>query len=103
MRVTATHPRILEPLAKVVASQDEVRKYMDDVMDNMTRAEYVYIAMQLPKENELESLESGVVNGKEQDSASTPPVNGSSGKKGIRNGVCEQPQLTLHLRHDSQP
>jgi hypothetical protein len=32
------HARILEPLARVVAPLDEVRRYMDDVMDNMARA-----------------------------------------------------------------
>ncbi|RGP79591.1 hypothetical protein FLONG3_2339 [Fusarium longipes] len=41
--------RQLENLARVVAPQDEVRRYMDDVMDNMTRAEYVLLAMRLPK------------------------------------------------------
>lgn len=41
--------RHLENIARVVAPQDEVRRYMDDVMDNMTRAEYVLLAMRLPK------------------------------------------------------
>ncbi|KAH7001315.1 hypothetical protein EDB80DRAFT_779173 [Ilyonectria destructans] len=41
--------RHLENLARVVAPQDEVRRYMDDVMDNMTRAEYVLLAMRLPR------------------------------------------------------
>ncbi|KAF4988589.1 hypothetical protein FGRMN_9709 [Fusarium graminum] len=41
--------RHLENLARVVAPQEEVRRYMDDVMDNMTRAEYVLLAMRLPK------------------------------------------------------
>lgn len=40
----------LESLAKVVAPQEEVRRYMDDIMDNMTRAEYVLLAMRLPRE-----------------------------------------------------
>ncbi|KAI1632394.1 hypothetical protein F4809DRAFT_628068 [Biscogniauxia mediterranea] len=39
----------LENLARVVAPQDEVRRYMDDIMDNMTRAEYVLLAMRLPR------------------------------------------------------
>ena len=41
--------RHLENLAKVVAPQDEVRRYMNDVMDNMTRAEYILLAMRLPR------------------------------------------------------
>lgn len=43
-------PRTLENLHKVVAPQDEVRRYMNDIMDGMTRAEYVLLAMQLPQE-----------------------------------------------------
>ncbi|KAJ8070634.1 hypothetical protein OCU04_001005 [Sclerotinia nivalis] len=44
----------LDSLQKVVASPDEVRRYMDDIMDNMTRAEYVLLAMRLPKDPEPE-------------------------------------------------
>lgn len=40
----------LESLAKVVKPPEEVRRYMDDVMDNMTRAEYVLLAMRLPRD-----------------------------------------------------
>ena len=40
----------LETLRKVVKPQEEVRRYMDDVMDNMTRAEYVLLAMRLPRD-----------------------------------------------------
>ena len=50
--------RILENLARVVAPQDEVRRYMDDVMDNMTRAEYVLLAMRLPREAAEDQKES---------------------------------------------
>jgi len=50
IRLTAHH-RHLESLARVVAPQDEVRRYMDDVMDNMTRAEYVLLAMRLPRKD----------------------------------------------------
>ncbi|KAK1830118.1 hypothetical protein QBC39DRAFT_117654 [Podospora conica] len=41
--------RHLENLARVVAPQEEVQRYMDDVMDKMTKAEYVLLAMQLPR------------------------------------------------------
>lgn len=41
--------RHLEHLARVVAPQEEVRRYMDDIMDRMTRAEYVLLAMRLPR------------------------------------------------------
>ncbi|EFY85179.1 hypothetical protein J3459_015785 [Metarhizium acridum] len=49
IRLQTTTGRHLENLARVVAPQDEVRRYMDDVMDNMTRAEYVLLAMRLPR------------------------------------------------------
>jgi hypothetical protein len=38
----------LDLLSKVVALPDEARKYMNDIMDNMTRAEYVLLSMRMP-------------------------------------------------------
>lgn len=57
--------RHLENLARVVAPQDEVRRYMDDVMDNMTRAEYVLLAMRLPRAtpDEKDGVEGSKTNG----------------------------------------
>ncbi|KAI9791547.1 MAG: hypothetical protein M1833_001503 [Piccolia ochrophora] len=52
MRISAANARTLEPFARVVEKSDEVRKYMNDVMDNMTRAEYVHVAMRLPRESQ---------------------------------------------------
>lgn len=49
IRISSTQPRHLEYFTRVVAPQDEVKRYMDDIMDNMTRAEYVLLAMRLPK------------------------------------------------------
>ncbi|KAM4058770.1 hypothetical protein HRG_006283 [Hirsutella rhossiliensis] len=49
IRLSTNTGRHLENLARVVASQEEVRRYMNDVMDNMTRAEYVLLAMRLPR------------------------------------------------------
>ncbi|KAK4102367.1 hypothetical protein N658DRAFT_335774 [Parathielavia hyrcaniae] len=46
--------RHLEHLARVVAPQDEVRRYMDDVMTRMTRAEYILLAMRLPRRDGTE-------------------------------------------------
>lgn len=46
------NPRYIEALQRVVAPPDEVRRYMEDVMDNMTRAEYVLLAMRLPRDTE---------------------------------------------------
>ncbi|KAI8955044.1 hypothetical protein F4801DRAFT_530950 [Xylaria longipes] len=49
LRLHSQTPKVLENLARVVAPEDEVRRYMDDVMENMTRAEYVLLAMRLPR------------------------------------------------------
>ena len=57
IRLYAHQGRQLEALQKVVAPQEEVRRYMDDIMDNMTRAEYVLLAMRLPKDAEPASEE----------------------------------------------
>ena len=54
IRLTASHPRLLEPLGKAVAPADEVRKYMDGVFDKMTPARRVYLPLRLPKEKEGE-------------------------------------------------
>lgn len=57
MRLTAQNPRVLEPLARVVASPDEVKKYMDSVFDKMNRAENVFLAVQLPRTSESANME----------------------------------------------
>jgi hypothetical protein len=57
IRLYAHQGRQLEALQKIVAPPDEVRRYMDDIMDNMTRAEYVLLAMRLPKDTEQPSSE----------------------------------------------
>lgn len=44
--------RQLQALSKVVAPQEEVQGYMNDIMDKATRAEYVLLAMRLPKDIE---------------------------------------------------
>ncbi|KAL2195001.1 hypothetical protein P885DRAFT_42044 [Corynascus similis CBS 632.67] len=72
--------RHLEHLARVVAPPDEVKRYMNDVMTKMTRAEYILLAMRLPrrdgseddKENEREVKQpnGGLLKDKDQDSGS---------------------------------
>ena len=49
IRLFTSTGRHLENLARVVAPQEEVRRYMDDIMEKMTRAEYVLLAMRLPR------------------------------------------------------
>ncbi|KAI8629603.1 hypothetical protein F5Y19DRAFT_71459 [Xylariaceae sp. FL1651] len=57
LRLSSHSPKVLENLARVVAPQDEVKRYMDDVMENMTRAEYVLLAMRLPRAERDEPMD----------------------------------------------
>ena len=59
MRLSSHHPRLLEPLARVVASPDEVRKYMESVFDKMERAQDVYLPLRLPRAKEDVRIEGG--------------------------------------------
>jgi hypothetical protein len=52
IRLYAHQGRQLDALKKVVNPQEEVRRYMDHIMDNTTRAEYVLLAMRLPRDSE---------------------------------------------------
>lgn len=54
MRLSTFHPRVLEPLAKIVAPPDEVRRYMDSVFDKMSSAETVFLATRLPRARDAE-------------------------------------------------
>lgn len=58
IRMSSTQPRTLDHFSRVVAPAEEVKRYMEDVMDNMTRAEYVLLAMRLPRP-EREAKEDG--------------------------------------------
>lgn len=49
MRLSASASRILEPLARIVAPPDEVRKYMNSIFDKMSPAENVFLATRLPR------------------------------------------------------
>lgn len=44
------NPKVLEPLARVVKPPDEVRRYMNEVMDRAERAPDGFLAMRLPRE-----------------------------------------------------
>ena len=65
LRLTTPHPKILEPLARVVAPPDEVRSYMNNYFDRLSPAETVYLATRLPRVSEAED-------GGHQDSADQP-------------------------------
>lgn len=49
-RITSPNPKVLEPLARVVKPADEVRKYMNEIMDRAERAPDGFLAVRLPRE-----------------------------------------------------
>ncbi|KAL2117605.1 hypothetical protein VTJ04DRAFT_7265 [Mycothermus thermophilus] len=59
IRLFTPSGRHLEHLARVVAPQDEVHRYMNDIMTRMTRAEYILLAMRLPRKGAAQSDEDG--------------------------------------------
>ncbi|KAF5023058.1 hypothetical protein F66182_4870 [Fusarium sp. NRRL 66182] len=87
IRLFTQSGRHLENLARVVAPKDEVQRYMNDVMDNMTRAEYVLLAMRLPKAN-MDGEKDGTASDEPRTSNSTPkPDSGTETKPAIKSGV----------------
>ena len=52
MRLTSHHLKLLEPLSRIVAPQEEVRQYMDSFFDKLGPAEGVYLATRLPRATE---------------------------------------------------
>lgn len=57
-RIHAASPKVLEPLTRVVKPADEVRKYMNEIMDRAERAPDGFPAMRLPHEDAREAFES---------------------------------------------
>ncbi len=57
IRLTCPNPKVLEPLARVVAPPDEARRYMDDYFDRLNPAEAVYLATRLPRIMDVEDVE----------------------------------------------
>ncbi|KAI1771255.1 hypothetical protein F4818DRAFT_217412 [Hypoxylon cercidicola] len=96
MRIHAQSGRYLENLARIVAPEDDVRRYMDDVMDNMTRAEYVLLAMRLPKADKEDPGDEG------KDGTNTPRADLTSDPQqpgvlwtGKASAAATPPQKTL--------
>ncbi|KAL8776642.1 MAG: hypothetical protein Q9203_006518 [Teloschistes exilis] len=49
LRLSAPFARMLEPLARVVAPPDEVKKYMNGIFDKMSPAKPAFLAVRLPR------------------------------------------------------
>ncbi|KAK2771156.1 hypothetical protein FQN53_005155 [Emmonsiellopsis sp. PD_33] len=82
MRLHANNPRTLEPLARVVNPPNEVRQYMNDIMDRMERADIEYLALRLPREGTKNGADEEETGGDESRS-----VRGKSKGRGDENGV----------------
>ncbi|KAL8760057.1 MAG: hypothetical protein Q9184_003439 [Pyrenodesmia sp. 2 TL-2023] len=50
IRLSASNPKVLEPLARVVAPPEEVRRYMDGVFDSMSCARDAWLVLRAPRE-----------------------------------------------------
>ncbi|PSR74654.1 hypothetical protein BD289DRAFT_487362 [Coniella lustricola] len=95
IRISASQPRYLDYFPKIVAPQDEVTRYMEDIMDNMTRAEYVLLAMRLPRPRE-ESKEDGEKENKPADSKhATPEVEERSISDMYKKGLTWKKDKTM--------
>lgn len=99
VRISSTQPKYLEYFSRVVMPQDEVRRYMENIMDNMTRAEYVLLAMRLPKP-EKEPKEDGQAPEKAnkalESHAATPEAD-ISGSETYRKGLTWKKDKTMRL------
>jgi hypothetical protein len=95
--------RHLEHLARVVAPREEVLRYMDDVMSKMTRAEYVLLAMRLPRsEASTTGHEDDKDTGKEKEKDKEKEVNGAS-VRGVEDGTPIEQQQQQQEKPFQQP
>lgn len=85
IRIFAHSAKQLEALQKVVAPREEVQRYMEDVMDNMTRAEYVLLAMRLPREVKKE----------EQNGTKETTPTSAHGNSGVQTSQAPKNEATL--------
>ncbi len=75
VRLSTDDPKVLAPLTRVVASPEEARKHMDEIMDRATRADEVHLALRLPKRSEnAEGDDEDKGAGSRERSPSTPPA-----------------------------
>lgn len=99
VRISSSQPKHLEYFSRIVVPQDEARRYMEDIMDNMTRAEYVLLAMRLPKP-EKEPKEDG--QGSEKGNRAlgshhATPEADASGSETYRKGLTWKKDKTMRL------
>ncbi|CAN8101028.1 unnamed protein product [Discula destructiva] len=99
VRISSTQPKYLEYFSRIVAPQDEVKRYMEEIMDNMTRAEYILLAMKLPRP-EKEPKDDGHESGKDSrivESHHATPETDMSGSEVYRKGLTWKVDKTMKL------
>lgn len=98
VRISSSQPRHLDYFSRVVVPQDEVRRYMEDIMDNMTRAEYVLLAMRLPKpEKETKDGQGSEKESRAVESHNATPEADVSGSETYRKGLTWKKDKTMRL------
>lgn len=96
IRIYAHQNRQLEALQKAVESPDEVRTWMNKVMDECQRAEYVLLAMRLPREIDHSSpIEI-------EDSSSKPDQMNMKVNWVTTNGSCHEPKVKSSKKKASE-
>ena len=98
-RIHAANPRILEPLTRVVKPADEVRKYMNEIMDRAERAPDGFPAFRLPYEDAREAFEA------ESTPVSTPvavPSSRSRPPKASIKKIEEEPDVENHQEEEEE-
>ena len=83
IRIFSSNAKVLEPLSRVVKPPDQVRKYMNEVMDRAERAPDGFLALQLPREAKDEDTEPPLSHDKDN-KGGTPVL--SSGIQGTQAG-----------------
>ncbi|KAL4941148.1 hypothetical protein BDV06DRAFT_195040 [Aspergillus oleicola] len=77
-RIYSANPKTLELLSRVVKPPEEVRKYMNEIMDRAERAPDGFLTYQLPREQALEDHESENDGNIKKGGTPVPFVNGRS-------------------------
>ena len=102
IRLVSATGRHLDHLSKVVAPVEEVRRYMDDIMDSMTRAEYILLAMRLPR-GEVRDAEATEESEKEKDKEKEKEGEKDKLKEQTNGAKRDEPSLMAQKGTGPQP
>lgn len=88
-RIHATNAKVLEPLGRVVKPADEVRKYMNEIMDRAERAPDGFVALRLPRE-EIDPAAFDLEDGARSTPVSVAGVAGARSRISLRGKAIEE-------------